>query len=387
MRNLARLAWVSLLPILATACADANGSPPDASDLVGLEPVVSGLAFPLYLTAPPDDPRLFVVEKGGRIRIVKDGTLLPVPFLDVSALVSGGSEQGLLGLAFHPGYASNGRFFVDYTDTQGDTRIVAYRASDNPDVADAGSADTLLTITQPFSNHNGGQLAFGPDGFLYVGMGDGGSGGDPQQHGQTPADLLGSLLRLDVNGAAGYAIPADNPYVGTSGARGENWDIGLRNPWRFSFDRETGDLYIADVGQEAHEEIDVSPRTSGGGRGANYGWPLMEGLSCYGSATCSRTGLVLPVLDYSHGDGCSVTGGYVYRGSRIPALQGTYFYSDFCSGWIRSFRYVNGAATDQRTWPTLKPGGNVPSFGEDAAGELYILDAGGVVYRVVSRGS
>jgi hypothetical protein len=360
--------------------------------VVGLQPVAQGLDFPLALATPPGDPRLFVAEKGGRIRVVRDGAVLPVPFLDVSGAVSEGGEQGLLGLAFHPQYATNGRFYIDFTDRQGDTRIVAYRVSADPNVADPASADTLLRIAQPFANHNGGHLAFGPDGMLYVAMGDGGAGGDPQGHAQNAGDLLGSLLRIDVNGPSGYAVPADNPFVGQAGARPEVWDLGLRNPWRFSFDRATGDLYIADVGQGAREEVDVSPAAAGGaGRGANYGWPRTEGLSCYGAATCDRTGFVPPVLDYGHTDGCSITGGYVYRGAAIPALQGLYFYSDFCSGWVRSFRLANGQATEQHEWPALKPGGTVPSFGEDAAGELYVLDAGngdagsGTVYRVVAR--
>jgi glucose/arabinose dehydrogenase len=379
------------MPLLLAGCSSGNGAPSDqppadTSALV-LEQVAKGLAFPLYLTAPPGDDRLFVVEKGGRIRIVEDGTLRPDPFLDISSLVSGGSEQGLLGLAFHPDYESDGRFFVDYTDRAGDTRIVQYHVSSDANAADPASARILLTVDQPYSNHNGGQLAFGPDGYLYVGMGDGGSGGDPQGHGQDARDLLGSLLRLDVSADTGYAIPPDNPWVDSAGARGEVWSIGLRNPWRFSFDRSNGDLYIADVGQDEIEEVDVSPRASGGGRGANYGWNIMEGNSCFSSGSCDRSGLVLPATQYTHADGCSVSGGYVYRGDAIPSLQGTYLYADFCSGWVRSFRHVNGTATEQRSWPSLAPGGNVPSFGEDANGELYVMSADGGVYRVVSRGS
>lgn len=379
----------AICALAIAACSNGNGAPSDQppadTSTLTLERVADGLSFPLYLTAPPGDARFFIVEKGGRIRIIADGALRPDPFLDISSLVSGGSEQGLLGLAFHPDYASNGRFFVDYTDTNGDTRIVQYKVGADPNQADPASARILLTVEQPYSNHNGGQLAFGPDGYLYVGMGDGGSGGDPQGHGQNAGDLLGSLLRLDVSADTGYAIPSDNPWADSSGARGEVWSIGLRNPWRFSFDRSNGDLYIADVGQNEIEEVDVSPRASGGGRGANYGWNIMEGNSCFSSGSCDRSGLVLPATQYTHADGCSVSGGYVYRGDAIPSLQGTYFYADFCSGWVRSFRYENGHATEPRSWPSLAPGGNIPSFGEDSHGELYVMSADGGVYRVVNR--
>lgn len=382
------MAWSGLVLLLvgAKGCGEETPptpAPPGQQTGVALELVVAGLTFPLGLTAPPGDPRLFVVEKGGAIRIVRDGAPLAPPFLDLSAKVSRGSEQGLLGLAFDPAYATTGRFFVNYTDTDGNTRIAAYRVSSDADRADPASEAILLTIEQPYSNHNGGGLAFGPDGFLYVGMGDGGSGGDPLGNGQDRSDLLGSLLRLDVSGA-GYAIPPDNPFAGEQGARGELWDYGLRNPWRFSFDRSTGDLYIADVGQSEREEIDVAPRASGGGRGLNYGWNRMEGSVCYGGGSCASTGLVLPVTEYSHDQGCSVTGGYVYRGAAVPAIAGHYFYADYCQGWVRSFRYQNGAAAEARQWPTLAPGGPIASFGEDASGELYVLDAGGSVYRVVA---
>lgn len=357
--------------------------PAQSTDTVALRQVAGGLDFPVYLTAPAGDQRLFIAEKTGRIRIVKAGTLAAAPFLDLSASVSGGSEQGLLGLAFDPAYATTGRFYVDYTDRNGDTRIARFRVTADPDVADASSEEILLTIDQPYANHNGGQLAFGPDGYLYVGMGDGGSGGDPQGHGQNPNDLLGSLLRLDVSSATGYTVPAANPYA-AGGGRGEVFSIGLRNPWRFSFDRQGGDLYIADVGQNEREEVDVSTAASGGGRGLNYGWNRMEGTACY-TGGCDRAGLTLPVIDYTHADGCSITGGYVYRGQAVPALTGTYFYADFCNGWVRSFRYQNGQATSPREWPMLKPGGQVTSFGEDAAGELYILEADGKVFQIVKR--
>jgi glucose/arabinose dehydrogenase len=363
----------------ALSCGDPTGVDlPVGEVAVRLELVASGLDFPLDLTAPAGDSRLFVVEKDGLIRVVKNGTLLSTPFLDISALVSRGSEQGLLGLAFHPDYAQNGQFFVNYTDQQGDTRVARYLASANPDVADPGGS-ILLTVAQPFSNHNGGGLAFGLDGYLYIALGDGGSGGDPDNHGQDRTELLGSILRIDIDNGTPYNIPATNPYAGSSTLRRELWNYGLRNPWRFSFDRQTGDLYIADVGQSRLEEINAAPAGSPGGE--NYGWRTMEGRSCFAVSSCARSGFTLPVLDYSHADGCSVTGGYVYRGSAIPELQGTYFYSDFCDGWIRSFEYAGSRATNQRQWPTLEPGGSVPSFGQDAQGELYILSSGNV-YRI-----
>ena len=359
-------------------------TPPPGTDSVALRLVASGFDFPLYLTAPPGDARLFVVEKTGRIRIVRNGAVSPAPFLDISARVSSGGEQGLLGLAFDPQYATSGRFYVDYTDRNGDTHISRFRVSADPDVADAASEEVLLTVDQPYSNHNGGQVAFGPDGYLYIGMGDGGSGGDPQGHGQNPNDLLGSLLRLDVSGATGYAVPPDNPYA-AGGGRPEVFSIGLRNPWRFSFDRATGDLYIADVGQNDREEVDVSTASSGGGRGLNYGWNRMEGTACYGATSCDRGGLVLPVTDYTHADGCSITGGYVYRGTALPNLVGTYFYGDYCNGWVRSFRYAGAQAGTPREWPTLRPGGQITSFGEDANGELYVMQQDGKLFRIVAR--
>lgn len=377
------LAMIVVLRGCGSDDATPTTPPTQSTDSVTLRPVATGLDFPVYLTAPAGDPRLFIVEKTGRIRIVKNGALAGTPFLDLSASVSGGSEQGLLGLAFDPSYATTGRFYVDYTDRNGDTRIARFHVGADADAADASSQEILLTIDQPYSNHNGGQLAFGPDGYLYVGMGDGGSGGDPEGHGQNAGDLLGSLLRLDVSGASGYAVPANNPYAG-GGGRGEVFSIGLRNPWRFSFDRQGGDLYIADVGQNEREEVDVSTAASGGGRGLNYGWNRMEGTACYNGG-CDRTGLTLPVIDYTHADGCSITGGYVYRGQALPALAGTYFYADFCNGWVRSFRYQDGQAGNPREWPTLKPGGQVTSFGEDAAGELYILEADGKVFQIVGR--
>jgi len=386
-RALAAVFAAGILMMAFTGCKE-NSARQAPSVPSGLETVATGLDFPLYLTtAPGDDNRLFIVEKGGLIRIIKNGTLLETPFLDIHRLVSTGGEQGLLGLAFDPGYATNGRFYVSYTDTSGDSKIVRYSVSGNPDIAQTAPDRVLLTIDQPFANHNGGNIVFGPDGYLYIGMGDGGSGNDPHGNGQDKTDLLGSLLRIDVRPQDDYTIPGDNPFISQPSARPELWDIGLRNPWRFSFDRKTGDLYIADVGQNAREEINVAPSAQGRGKGINYGWNIMEGAICTPGVdpNCNKTGLTLPVLDYDQSNGnCSVTGGYVYRGSAIPGIQGTYFYADYCAGWVKSFVYRNGAATDHKEWKSLSPGGNITSFGEDGQGELYILTSQGGVYRIIA---
>lgn len=372
--------------------APSPGAPPPAI-LLRLEQISTTLSFPLFLTAPPGDiARLFVAEKGGRIKILDRNTnALQATFLDISALVSAGSEQGLLGLAFDPQYAINRRFYVSYTDVTGTSVIARYLADPgNPERALTPEDRIILTLAQPFANHNGGMITFGPDGFLYLGFGDGGSGGDPQNHAQNLNDLLGKLLRIDVSQATqsplpAYEIPATNPCIGQAGIRAEMWALGLRNPWRFGFDRQTGDLYISDVGQGDREEVNVSTRSSGGGKGVNYGWNVMEGTICFPpGAACTQSGLTLPVLDYEHtGGACSITGGYAYRGSAIPALQGTYFYADFCSGFVRSFRYVSGQVTEHADWSSIRPGGNITSFGEDAQGELYLMTSQGGLFRVV----
>jgi len=383
LRTLA-LTLAPLAGVPAASCGDGDAStglvPPTDMSGVSLERIVDGLDFPVHLTAPAGDDRLFVVEKSGRIRIVRDGALVQEPFLDVSDRVSNGSEQGLLSLAFHPAYAANGRFFVNFTDPAGDTRVEEFRVSDDADRARPDPVAAVLTVNQPFPNHNGGLIAFGPDGMLYVGTGDGGSAGDPRENGQDPTTLLGALLRLDVDRPAPH-VPPDNPFVGGQN-RDEIWATGLRNPWRFAFDRETGELFVADVGQNRFEEVNA---VAGPGRGANYGWNVIEGIECFRPPEgCDREGLTLPVVVYGRDEGCSVTGGTVYRGRAVPSLRGHYLYADFCAGFVRSFRFAGGMAVDEREWPALAPPERgVTSFGEDADGEVYVLVADGAVYRIV----
>ncbi len=356
----------------------ARGAGFEAATGLRLERVVQGLDNPVHLTAPASDPRLFVVEQPGRIRIVKNGQLLPTPFLDITDRVGFGGERGLLSLAFHPGYASNGRFFVNYTDRRGNTHVERYSVSRDPDRADPASAKLILAVDQPYANHNGGHILFGPDGMLYIGMGDGGSARDPQRNGQNRGALLGKLLRIDVDHGDRYSIPADNPFVHLAGARPEIWAWGLRNPWRMCFDRVTGTLVIADVGQDRWEEIDVAPAGRGG---LNYGWNIMEGTHCLNDPPCDRRDLTLPVFEYGHDQGCSITGGLVYRGRRLPALAGWYIFSDYCKGWIRAIHVVDGAVRERREWPALHAG-DVTSFGEDANGELYVMNQEGRLLRL-----
>ena len=377
-----RFLLTSCAIIACVACSDGGGSPTPVPELA-LRPVATGLDFPLFLTTPPRDARLFVVERYGRIRIVQDGQVRSEPFLDVSSLISTLGEQGLLGLAFDPGYAENGRFLISYSDVEGDLIVASYRVSADPDVADPSSGVVRLRVTHPKTTHYSGMLVFGPDGHLYVGVGDGGEPGDYSATGQDRSDLLGSILRIDVPGDAGYEVPADNPYVGSAGVRPEIWSYGVRNPWRFSFDRATGDLYIGDVGEDSREELDVSAADNGGGKGLNFGWSVLEGLECAQDDGCDRDGFTDPVLDYPHEDGCAITGGYVYRGSALEALAGTYFYSDFCNGWVRSVHVANGRVTQESSWPSLDTSARVTSLGEDADGELYVLTADGTVSRIV----
>ncbi len=350
--------------------------------------IVSGLSSPIGVTHAGDGTdRLFVVQRAGQVRVIDAaGNLRSAPFVDISDRVLSGGEQGLLGLAFHPNFAANGRLFVDYTRVGDGAEVVSeLTAAGDHNTANPASERVLLVVPDPYSNHNGGQLAFGPNGFLYIAMGDGGSGGDPQGNGQDRQALLGKILRIDVDGthAAGkeYAIPNSNPYAPGGVAPGaglpEIWAYGLRNPWRFSFDRANGDLYIGDVGQNAWEEVDRQPAGSGGGE--NYGWNAFEGRHCF--ASCSGVSYVPPIVEYSHSAGCSVTGGYVYRGSGQPALKGFYVFGDYCSGTI----YTLPAGAGNKTLHAAGDSGlSIASFGESEDGELYVVDVdSGRLYRVV----
>jgi glucose/arabinose dehydrogenase len=380
-RFLAHAFLLAAIPAVMFSIDFSRGRAPRAEAAgIALDELADGFAQPLGVVDAGDGSgRLFVVEKGGLIKIWDGDSVLPAPFLDVSSLVTNpaASEQGLLGLVFHPDYESNGYFYINYTDVNGDTRIARYHVSGNPNIADAGSASPVLFVDQPNANHNGGQMQFGPDGYLYIGLGDGGGIGDPDANGQDIETLLGKILRIDVDGATPYAIPGDNPFVGTAGLD-EIWAYGLRNPWRFSFDRLTGDLFIADVGQSNYEEVNVQP--AGSTAAINYGWRVMEGTHCYDPATgCDTTGKTPPVIEYDHGLGCSVTGGYRYSGGDAT-LYGKYVYGDFCSGRIWTATESGGVWTPTLALDTTLL---ISSFGEDAAGELYVLGYGdGKLYRI-----
>ena len=385
----------TILPLIAallvTACGASGSSTPSArpsesatpaSSALAIEPYVDGLESPLDIAWRPDDPStLFIVEQSGRIRIVRDGKLLERPFLDIRPLVQSGGEQGLLGIAFLPS-RKDGRFFVYYTERDGQDQVVASYDTDpgDRDVADPATAEIWLRMADRFGNHNGGSLGFGPDGYLYIGTGDGGGGGDPLDSGRHLDTLLAKVLRIDVavDQPAGveprYVIPADNPFVDTANARQEIWLTGLRNPWRLRFDRANGDLWIGDVGQGRLEEIDVA---RAGVSGLDFGWNIMEGTSCYRDpgSDCATPDLTLPVTEYSHDLGCSVTGGAVYRGTAYPALQGWYIFSDYCSG---SFWAID-ASKDRTDVPPMvaRTDFSISSIAEDTAGELYATDLSG----------
>ena len=341
--------------------------------------VAEGFQRPLLLTNAADGSgRLFVVGQNGLIWVVENGVTLADPFLDiVSQVGSSGNEQGLLGLAFHPDYQQNGSFYVNYTDVNGDTVISRFQVSSNPNQADPSSETILLQVDQPYPNHNGGHLEFGPDGYLYFGLGDGGSGGDPLGNGQSLDTLLGKLLRVDVNSATPYGIPPDNPFA-NGGGLPEIWAYGLRNPWRFSFDAATGDLYIADVGQGEWEEVDYLPGGIAGGE--NFGWNYFEGNHPYQGTPPEGVQLINPITEYRHEGRCSVTGGYVYRGAMLPQWQGVYIYGDYCSGEVFGLLQNPDGAWESRVLYQLPI--SITSFGLDENGEIYVVDRGGGVYQL-----
>ncbi len=416
------LGWTQPTNPVVRGAASSN-SPAFSWPTITLNKYATGLSMPTALTNAGDGSgRLFALEQAGQIRIIKNGSVLSTPFLDISGKTKANGEEGLLGLAFPPGYNSKGHFYIYYTNLDGNNILARYRVSSNPDTADPNSEEILLTLLHPtYPNHNGGQLAFGPDGYLYVGVGDGGGGGDPNNNAQNLGTLLGKILRIDVeagakaantpsrlpaasnliylpftfgsgsvpsSSGASYFIPASNPFINTSGALPEIWAYGLRNPWRFSFDRQTGDLYIADVGQDTMEEIDFQPAGSPGGQ--NYGWNILEGILCYPSGQqggCTPpSNYVPPVATYYHGtndsNGCSVTGGYVYRGQTYPALQGIYFYGDYCSGRIWGLVNAGGWQTQELAHPTI----SISTFGQDEAGNLYVADyATGDIYLITGQ--
>ncbi len=384
----------SLVPILALA---SMGAAPAQTTLRTIR-IAAGFVSPTYVTSPVgDEDRLFVCEQAsGQIKIIKRGVVLATPFLTVTGMLTG-SERGLLGLAFHPQYAVNGYFYVSFTRA-GDGASIITRFSvsaTNPDVASPTSGVICFgPVSQPYSNHNGGNIQFGPDGKLYFGLGDGGSAGDPQCNAQNTAALLGKMLRLDTS-TVPFSAPADNPFVGNTAYRPEIWAVGHRNPWRWSFDRLTGDMFIGDVGQNALEEVDFQPAGVGG---RNYGWKVMEGVNCYGTSACTGTipgcntpALVNPIYTYATGTNCTVVGGYVYRGCSIPDLRGTYFFADYCSGRIWSFRYSGSVMSEFRDRtvelvPDIGTIGRISSFGEDARGEVYVVDYnGGEIFKITAR--
>lgn len=381
---LRKFALILFLTCLSSTWLAAAQSLPSAPPTLVLQKLVSGLSTPVDFEFPNDGTgRLFILEQTGKVRIIQGGVLLSSPFLDITNLLESGGEKGLLGLAFHPLYAQNGRFFVNYTrrvSGQLQTVIAEYHVSANdPNKADPTGTITLV-IDQPFDNHNGGQLAFGSDTYLYIALGDGGSGGDPFGNGQNLATLLGKLLRIDIDSGTPYVIPPDNPFVNDPPALGEIWAYGLRNPWRFSFDRITHRLFAGDVGQDNYEEVDIISK------GGNYGWNIMEGRHCYPPPTqnCDKTGLTPPIAEYSHSEGEAIIGGYVYRGAAIPGLRGVYVFGDYISGKIWGLRMVSPGIW--RRVLLLSSGKFISGFGQDAAGELYVLDYNnGIVYSIQSQ--
>ncbi len=349
------------------------------ADGIKLVVAADGFDHPVFLGTAPGDARLFVVEQPGRIRWIENGKPSVALFADLTPVVRYGGERGLLGLAFHPAFERNGFVFVNYTDRSGDTQIMRYTVKRDRSAIDAASAKSILQVKQPFANHNGGHIAFGPDSMLYVGMGDGGAGGDPMGNGQNRHALLGKMLRIDVDHGDPYAIPAGNMFKDKprQGAP-EIWSLGMRNPWRWSFDFVGKRLIVADVGQNKYEEVNVVDAASAG---LNYGWSVREALHGFGLPRPRPANLVEPAVEYDHSEGCSVTGGYAYRGQAMPALAGTIFFSDFCRGWLRSFRHEQGRVTDRTEW-NVGSLGNVSSFGEDGAHELYVVTHSGRIWKL-----
>ncbi len=385
---LANPTWTPSVESLPTTTSTPTPSLPTFPPSITLEPAFTRFQAPVYVTHAGEDSsgasRLFVVEKEGRIYLVENSVVQPTPFLDITDRVgSEGSEQGLLSVAFPSDFTASGLFYVDYTDLRGDTVVARYRLlAGDARQADPSTEHKILQIEQPAANHNGGQLQFGPDGYLYIGMGDGGRAGDPWGNAQNADVLLGKLLRVGVTGTETYTVPGDNPFLGRPDARPEIWALGVRNPWRFAFDRATGDLYIADVGQNQYEEVDFQPAASLGGE--NYGWDLMEANHCFEPpAGCDTSRLVLPVAEYDHAQGCSITGGYVYRGTQYPQMVGVYFFGDFCSGNIWGLRQESSG--EWRMALLLNSGVSISSFGEDAAGEIYVVGyRDGIIYHLIA---
>lgn len=372
-----------LLITLALFLPEPSAAAEPQTPVVSLGAKVAVARKPTHVTHAGDGSgRLFITEQEGRILVGKDNAVAAAAFLDIRDRVSCCGERGLFSVVFPPGYREKRYFYVNYTDRGGDTVVARHRTSKDGDRADPASEEIVLAVKQPFANHNGGQLAFGPDGFLYIGMGDGGAANDPFGNGQKMNTLLGKMLRIDVeSGARPYAVPASNPFVRNKRALPEIWALGLRNPWRFSFDRATGDLYIADVGQNKYEEVNFQPASGRGGE--NYGWNIMEGMHCFRSKTCDTAGLIMPAAEYGHDKGCSVTGGMVYRGRAFPRLVGTYLYGDYCSGRIwglrrQGSRWISAELADTKL--------SISTFGEDESGEVYVADHdSGAVYRVEAR--
>lgn len=367
---------IIILILFASGYSSWAASWPDISVIQ----VANGLENPVYITHANDGRgRLFIVEQSGRVRIFTNGVLQPIAFLDISDRVSCCGERGLLSIAFPPSFATKNHFYVNYTNANGNTVISRFSVSGSGDTADPASESLILTIDQPFANHNGGQIAFGPDGMLYIGTGDGGGGGDPLGSGQDLSSLLGKLLRIDVESdISPYAIPATNPFAGVSGVRPEIWASGLRNPWRFSFDRDTGDLFIADVGQSQYEEINFQPAASRGGE--NYGWNILEGAHCYQQSICNTEGLIHPIMEYDHSSGeRSITGGYTYRGGIFPRMRGIYFFADFASGRLAGLRPLTSGFEASSLADTDFA---ISSFGENEQGEIHLADYNGAIYRI-----